>query len=1468
MKTYRNHHTRNRTRRRRMKGGGYNLDRMLDNIRIIKSAQIDNFAEGLGKLKELVKEAQDREFIDAIPAFNKVGLNESVDELVASYDDVKYLDPTPEYPPGKQLVPYPEKFNRIKAAVIKFEEVVYAVKNKSSSLAPAAPPAPPAPEPVDVSLNTQADQDPQRLDSRFRSSIQPIVSGIDPQSVKAKKINYLQGLSDLSGVQSKEEEEVLKTLNESDNKSLCEINYPKVYRILASGKFNGSSIISLLNRNNSNDDNKLLAFFRAVGYDHQTKTIKGRSIAEIYRACHPNISKKRPEDVVRLANVFQVLTALNNFTGIKEKILPLPSNIYSNPAGQLQAQTTKPGRPDRKVIGVPKPDAPLPVTTSLPVAPLPQAPLPQLEPVAPLPEATPLVAGPLQAPPAIPTRRILKEKASLAVQPSLQSPIAPVTPYQSTPAPALETTVPQENIERKLREVRPDGQVPVTTSQPALLPSPPSVASAYLPALLKPYDKSAPLTQPAFPAGPENLESSKRARDLRPTGQSVERRPLDVPCDIKLEVLRKSCDDDLARLRAQLEKVQQDKDAEIAKLSANISEQKDNLTKLQGEKTDIEGQIAQKIQLIEILTKNIERFTKDISKRRELEDKKAQLEAELKAEREKNQQQSATISRIAGQIQSLNTRIYQFDKENKRLKAEHDQQTLNLEAAEASLADLNSRFEFTNNLIDQAQQVIREELDEVSKKLGKGIETITGQLESLGMLTANVDRRLWNVTRAFNGKLEALNAQLKEAEANDNSRKQEILDAIKALKEQNAADMAILRDELAKLTGENTDLQEKLREQTNAKATADGQVLAMQKQIEDLKREHEAALEQARQLAEKTARDVEIAKEAAVKANNEALAAQTAAAEAATKAKDAAIADKANALISAAAAEREFRRLSSQSTAAAAKAERLNAEQASALKDLSASLNSAMQRAVTAREDSVKLSTLQNQLTEVKEALVKNTDTTQELRSIIQTCNENLANMTERANTCDKNLAGVTEQLKAALAAHALESARLNQENDQYKQQLVQLNSEKAKVQSDLATNKERLEQVRKLFSENTVQLQGFESRIKELTSQKTLVERDLAVEKQRSAGEKQKLDASLANITQQLNTVTQEKTALTQEITNIQTQIKTLQTVITDLNGQFTATNKLIADKSDEISEQIKGNVAHFDAGIQTINTGIGSVSKLVTDASTILNESRREFREELDSIKAQLQAAATNKAEQDRLKADIKSLTDEFERESATLNAAKVASEAELNRLKVQLASETAAKEQAQRDFDSAQQTARVVAQQNAAALESSRQQAEAAFAQFTAAAEKGLGEEKERFRVQAELNLETLRTGLVAEREAAVANANSERKADIDRQITELNEKIDTLQRKSVVPALPELIRRYPDGDVPENSIITIYWNSNGTTGPWILRIEYSEGGILQFTDFQEVRPENKNTPIQYKIKRSGDLSGTIYNVTEID
>lgn len=360
----------------------------------------------------------------------------------------------------------------------------------------------------------------------------------------------------------------------------------------------------------------------------------------------------------------------------------------------------------------------------------------------------------------------------------------------------------------------------------------------------------------------------------------VERAPANITeCDQKLAGMTHKatvCEENLTKLRAELDKILQDNAAETTRLKSDISRDQDRILQLQSSKDDIESQLAQlrtKKDLMQRYLNDFARQLKESAKTNtDLALEQARLEAQigiLEVDKEQSQVQSdrniAQISELRQKYDGVSERLKTAAQEQGELQGRYFETQAQLRAAEASVADLDSRFASTDALITAADEKMRKDLGGITEIIGEGMDELTAGLERVLDLTNGTRSDIAEARKGFTDQFAALQGQLASSEL---ASRTEILQAIASLKEQNQRDMAALQANLAQTAGENNRLQALYAQEQAAKAQMEGQLAAKNQEIAIKDRQHAEALQAARQAAADTAQQVKAANDQALESKD------------------------------------------------------------------------------------------------------------------------------------------------------------------------------------------------------------------------------------------------------------------------------------------------------------------------------------------------------------------------------------------------------------------------------------------------------------------------------------------------------------------------------------------------------------------------------------------------------------------------
>jgi hypothetical protein len=362
-----------------------------------------------------------------------------------------------------------------------------------------------------------------------------------------------------------------------------------------------------------------------------------------------------------------------------------------------------------------------------------------------------------------------------------------------------------------------------------------------------------------------------------------------------------TCESNLTKLRAELDKVIHDNQAETVRLRVGIARDQARLTELQASKDDIDSQLAELRRKRDLMQGHLNDFGGQLKESERVkaafEVEQAKLEAQIgvlnsdKAQSDAQAQRSdrtitelrrqniregqrheqesaerdAEVGRLTERYTAISGQLQAASREQGELQARYAETQAQLLAAQASVADLDSRFATTDALIRSTDEQIRGDLGRISQTLGEGVKQIT---DGIQYLVGLADDTRSDIAAARTGFTEQFSALQRELAAAELARRDEILQAIRSLREENQASMAALQRDLAQTSAEKDRLQAQLSQEQAAKAAAEGQVTAKNEEIARKDQQHAAALQAARQAAADTAEQVKAANDRALEAKD------------------------------------------------------------------------------------------------------------------------------------------------------------------------------------------------------------------------------------------------------------------------------------------------------------------------------------------------------------------------------------------------------------------------------------------------------------------------------------------------------------------------------------------------------------------------------------------------------------------------
>lgn len=686
--------------------------------------------------------------------------------------------------------------------------------------------------------------------------------------------------------------------------TICERDFPEVYRVLKLGK----PYLSLLFSNTGIEDPRVQQLLKLIQYEKRPDGVylMGTSINKVLAACHPDRGLvKDPE----MTEIFQMLDAIKNYTGVKAPVLDLPSilRIASSAAPAIGA-VQQPGRPDRK----------------------PSAPEPPVD-----------------------FSRMFKKgdrlrPIEILTDPSTgQSPILTVVGDYNADTQSIEVSYGGETMSVPVRGLHYRFKVIQRANKPekklfkkderVLMKLPGNLAR--LPQALRTEIEKGSCAAPFYATvqadqdarserviikcdkGPEKpfsvldsqLSYGVKALEVPPQpnpvaplavdGSAPLRRglaevktsnPAKTPgtmtdCDRQLFTMTeraKTCETKLATLQQELAEMTAANKAETERLQADIAAEKARLAQLQASKTEVEQNLKTATQTEQTLREHIGTYGKQLGEFRTktdaLEGQNRSIKDEIAATTARLQQTEQEIARLNQQSAEDSARFEQLNKvlrkanderndligrlaqstseltkatqEQENLQAAYTKKLVELEVAKDSLADLNTRFATTDALITAADQRITHQLAAISGTLNEEIDNIAEGIKYAIGLTEETRGDIAASRAEFTRRFGSLQQDL--AVSNLETRTS-IIAEMRDLRASNEQNMAALQANLAATTAEKNQLQHQIAEEQAAKARVEGELEAKKQEIARKEQEYAQALDAARQTASNTAQQLQ-----------------------------------------------------------------------------------------------------------------------------------------------------------------------------------------------------------------------------------------------------------------------------------------------------------------------------------------------------------------------------------------------------------------------------------------------------------------------------------------------------------------------------------------------------------------------------------------------------------------------------------
>jgi hypothetical protein len=343
-----------------------------------------------------------------------------------------------------------------------------------------------------------------------------------------------------------------------------------------------------------------------------------------------------------------------------------------------------------------------------------------------------------------------------------------------------------------------------------------------------------------------------------------------------------TCETELARLREQLNAAMQKNKSETERLQGIISQEQLKLAGLQASKTEVEQNLTAATKAERTLREHIGRYGRELGEFRtkvdnfqksklELDAQIGVLRSELGASNSLNEERQAEIGRLTEMYTSIMARLAETMREQDQSQAKYAETTAKLQDAEASVADLNSRFATTDALITTSNERILSDLEGVQDSVTEGVEELAAGLDQVVSLAETTNANIAKARGEFTAQFDEL--QRKLTMSNLEGRKA-ILDAIQILKQENQASMSALQRDLAAASTEKERLQAEIAREKATTAQVQGELKAKTEEMARRAQENAAALAAVREAATRSAEEAQAANQAANQTKDEATAAE------------------------------------------------------------------------------------------------------------------------------------------------------------------------------------------------------------------------------------------------------------------------------------------------------------------------------------------------------------------------------------------------------------------------------------------------------------------------------------------------------------------------------------------------------------------------------------------------------------------
>jgi hypothetical protein len=490
-------------------------------------------------------------------------------------------------------------------------------------------------------------------------------------------------------------------------------------------------------------------------------------------------------------------------------------------------------------------------------------------------------------------------------------------------------------------------------------------------------------------------------------------------------------------------------------------------------------------------------------------------------------------------------------------------------------------------------------------------------------------------------------------------------------------------------------------------------------------------------------------------------------------------------------------------------------------------------------------------------------------------------NFERQASTCETELARLREQLNAAMQKNKSETERLQGIISQEQLKLAGLQASKTEVEQNLTaatkaerTLREHIGRYGRELGEFRTKVDNFQKSKLELDAQIGVLRSELgasnSLNEEREA-EIGRLTEMYTSIMARLAETMREQDQSQAKYAETAAKLQDAEASVADLNSRFATTDALITTSNERILSDLEGVQDSVTEGVEELAAGLDQVVSLAETTNANIAKARGEFTAQFDELQRKL--TMSNLEGRKAILDAIQILKQENQASMGALQRDLAAASTEKERLQAEIAREKAATAQVQGELKARTEEMARRTQENAAALAAVREaatrsaeEAQAANQAANQTKDEATAAEARRLQESHASKLEELGRSLaVALARATVAeNATAERQA-LAKELASVRAQIAAIPPPVAAaprPVAPKITGREPPvgTPAPEGSTIKILWDPNGTSAPWILRIDYN--GTTP--DFQEITATG---PIVYKIKSSGELSGRIYSVTEV-